>query len=147
MGRKAGISDAKLLAVTGNDNDLSVLNDVERLVIELADTMAGAPVNVSDDLYARLRQHFSEEQLMELGAHVAFENYRARWNPVPSHAKAARDGSPKNRIFDVGSDELYRPQEEGKGKAAHFLITGSDQGLFVSAPVRAMKAKNARVTR
>jgi alkylhydroperoxidase family enzyme len=101
VGRKAGISDAKLLAVTGNDNDLSVLNDVERLVIELADTMAGAPVNVSDDLYARLRQHFSEEQLMELGAHIAFENYRARWN----------------RIFDVGSDELYRPQEE-KGRAA-----------------------------
>jgi alkylhydroperoxidase family enzyme len=99
VGRKAGISDAKLQAVTGDD--LSVLNDVERLVIELADTMAGAPVNVSDDLYARLRQHFSEEQLMELGAHIAFENYRARWN----------------RIFDVGSDELYRPQAE-KGRAA-----------------------------
>jgi alkylhydroperoxidase family enzyme len=71
-------------------------------VIELADTMAGAPVNVSDDLYARLREHFSEEQLMELGAHIAFENFRARWN----------------RIFDVGSDELYHPQPEDKGGRA-----------------------------
>lgn len=70
--------------------------------IEVADTMAGAPVNVSDDLYARLREHFSEEQLMELGANIAFENYRARWN----------------RIFDVGSDELYQPQTEIKGGKA-----------------------------
>ena len=100
VGRKAGLSDQKLQAVTGDD--LSVFTDIERLVIELADTMAGAPVNVSDDLYARLCQHFSEEQLMELGAHIAFENYRARWN----------------RIFDVGSDELYRPQTEEKGRAA-----------------------------
>ena len=100
MGRKAGISDAKLQAVAGDD--LSALNEVERLVIELADTMVGAPVNVSDDLYARLHEHFSEEQLMELGAHIAFENYRARWN----------------RIFDVGSDELYHPQAESKGGRA-----------------------------
>ena len=95
-----GLSDQKLQAVTGDD--LTVFTDVERLVIELADTMAGAPVNVSDDLYARLRRHFSEEQLMELGAHIAFENYRARWN----------------RIFDVGSDELYHPQAEAKGGKA-----------------------------
>ena len=42
---------------------------------------------------SRLRGHFAEEQIMELSAHIAFENYRARWN----------------RVFDVGSDELYKP--------------------------------------
>ena len=60
------------------------------LVIELADAMTDTPGNISDDLYARLRKQFSEEQLMQLGAQIAFENYRARWN----------------RIFDVGSDNL-----------------------------------------
>jgi len=45
-------------------------------------------------LYARLRKQFSEEQLMQLGAQIAFENYRARWN----------------RIFNVESDNLYTPQ-------------------------------------
>ena len=75
-------------------NDLSVFSDVERLVIELADAMADTPSNISDDLYARLREKFSEEQLLQLGGQLAFENYRARLN----------------RIFDVGSDELYRPQ-------------------------------------
>jgi hypothetical protein len=37
--------------------------------------MANTPANISDDLYARLRHLFSEEQLLELGAHIAFENY------------------------------------------------------------------------
>jgi alkylhydroperoxidase family enzyme len=91
VGRKAGLSDEKLLALAGND--LSVFTDVERLLIELADALAAAPANVSDDLYARLRNEFSEEQLLELGGQIAFENFRARLN----------------RLFDVESDELYKP--------------------------------------
>ena len=52
--------------------------------------MTDTPANVSDDLYERLRNQFSEEQLMQLGGQIAFENYRARWN----------------RIFNVESDNL-----------------------------------------
>lgn len=91
VGRKAGLSDEKLLALPGND--LSLFNDKERLIIELADAMADTPSNVSEELYARLCGLFSEEQLLELGAHIAFENYRARFN----------------RVFDVESDGLYTP--------------------------------------
>jgi len=91
VGRKAGLTDEKLAAVKGTD--LSIFNDMEKLVIELADAMAGTPSDVSDDLYSRLREKFSEEQLLQLGSQLAFENYRARLN----------------RVFDVGSDELYRP--------------------------------------
>jgi alkylhydroperoxidase family enzyme len=91
VGRKAGLSDEKLRAVLGNE--FSVFNDIEQLVIELADSMVTAPTNISDDLYARLRKKFSEEQLMQLSGHIAFENYRARWN----------------RVFDVESDQVYRP--------------------------------------
>ena len=93
MGRKAGLSDAKLRAVLGEDRTL--FNDAELLVIELAEAMTDTPANISDDLYTRLRKEFSEEQLMQLGAQIAFENYRARWN----------------RIFNVESDNLYTPKE------------------------------------
>ena len=89
MGRKAGLSDEKLLAVKGDER--SPFNPKELLVIELADAMVTAPANVSDDLYTRLHAEFSDEQLMELSGQIAFENYRARWN----------------RVFDVESDELY----------------------------------------
>ena len=75
MGRKAGLSEEKLRAVLGDD--MSLFNDTERLVIELADAMAETPSNVPDDLYARLRNQFSEEQLLQLGGQIAFENYRA----------------------------------------------------------------------
>ena len=44
------------------------------------DPLTNTPSNVSDELYARLRNQFSEEQLMQLAAQIAFENYRARWN-------------------------------------------------------------------
>ena len=92
VGRKAGLTDEKLLAVVGND--LSLFTRDELLVIELADAMVNTPSNISDDLYTRLRAKFSEEQLLQLSAQLAFENYRARLN----------------RVFDVGSDELYKPQ-------------------------------------
>ena len=92
MGRKAGLSDEKLGAVPSDDR--TPFNDTERLVIELADAMTDTPANVSDDLYARLRKQFAKEQLMQLGAQIAFENYRARWN----------------RIFNVETDNLYAPQ-------------------------------------
>ena len=91
MGRKAGLTDEKLRAVLGDD--FSIFNDIERLVIELADAMVTAPSNISDDLYSRLRNQFSEEQLLQLSAQIAFENYRARLN----------------RVFDVGSDHIYKP--------------------------------------
>jgi len=58
----------------------------------IAAAMADTPSNVSDELYAELRRHFSEEQLIELAATAALENFRAR----------------NNRVFDVGSDGLYR---------------------------------------
>jgi alkylhydroperoxidase family enzyme len=94
VGRKAGLSDEKLRAVRGDD--MTAFNDIERLVIELAEALTETPANVSDDLYARLRNQFSDEQLMQLEGQIAFENYRARWN----------------RLFNVESDNLYTPQTE-----------------------------------
>jgi alkylhydroperoxidase family enzyme len=94
VGRKAGLSDDKLRAVPSENR--TPFSDTERLVIELADAMTDTPADISDDLYARVRKQFSEEQLMQLGAQIAFENYRARWN----------------RIFNVESDNLYAPQPD-----------------------------------
>jgi alkylhydroperoxidase family enzyme len=82
------LSAEKLKAVLGES--LDVFSPVERAVIALADAMANTPSNVSDELYAELRSHFSEEQLLELGGQIAFENYRARLN----------------RVYNAGSDHL-----------------------------------------
>ena len=82
-----------MLAVAGDSREM--FSDVERAVIALADAMTDTPSNVFDSLYAELRNHFSEEQLLELGAQIAFENYRARLN----------------RVYNAQSDGLYTPAQ------------------------------------
>ncbi len=91
VGRKVGLSDEKLAAVTGG-NSREPFSEAELAVIDLADAMVTAPANVSDELNRRLREHFSEEQLLELAATIAFENYRARLN----------------RLYQAESDGLYK---------------------------------------
>jgi alkylhydroperoxidase family enzyme len=53
---------------------------VERLVLEYADAMTRVPVEVSDAFFARLRERFSEAELVELTSAIAWENYRARFD-------------------------------------------------------------------
>jgi alkylhydroperoxidase family enzyme len=84
-----GLSDDEIAALLRGDS--AKFSAPEQALIQMADALSGAPVNVSNELYAELRRHFSEEQLIELAADAAQENYRARWN----------------RVFDVGSDALY----------------------------------------
>jgi alkylhydroperoxidase family enzyme len=42
--------------------------------------MTQTRVEVPDALFARLREHFSEAQLVELTSAIAWENYRARFD-------------------------------------------------------------------
>jgi len=42
--------------------------------------MTKTPVEVSDTLFAKLRERFTEVQMVELTATLAWENYRARFD-------------------------------------------------------------------
>jgi alkylhydroperoxidase family enzyme len=42
--------------------------------------MTRTPATITDELYASLRKHFSERELVELSATISWENYRARFN-------------------------------------------------------------------
>jgi len=85
-----GCSDDEIAAIRGGSFEGFAPPEVASL--RMANAMADTPSNVTDELYAELRRHFSEEQLIELAASAAQEQYRARFN----------------RVFDVGSDGLYR---------------------------------------
>ncbi|HET6582572.1 MAG TPA: hypothetical protein VFG69_03975 [Nannocystaceae bacterium] len=52
----------------------------ERTVLAYADAMTTTPTAVDDRLFARVRQHFDEAQIVELTAAIAWENYRSRFN-------------------------------------------------------------------
>ena len=94
-----GLSDEEIAAIRAGNYEAFAAD--EGALLRLADAMADTPSHVSDELYAELCQRYSAEQLMEIAANAAFENYRAR----------------SNRLFDVGSDGLYRKGLRFKPKA------------------------------
>jgi AhpD family alkylhydroperoxidase len=51
---------------------------LERLALEYAEAMTRTPVAVSDELFARLREHLDERSLVELTMSIAAENLYAR---------------------------------------------------------------------
>lgn len=48
--------------------------------MEYTDHMTQTPVDVPEQLFSRLTEEFSEAQLVELTAAIAWENYRARFD-------------------------------------------------------------------
>ena len=58
----------------------ALFSETEKLVLEYADAMTQTPVEVAEALFAKLREKFSEAQLVELTANIAWENYRARFD-------------------------------------------------------------------
>jgi alkylhydroperoxidase family enzyme len=84
-----GLNDEEISALL--HSEFAKFSAAEQALLRMADALADTPANVSDELYAELRKHFSEVELIELAADAAQENFRARWN----------------RVFDVSSDSLY----------------------------------------
>jgi alkylhydroperoxidase family enzyme len=79
VGRAAGVTDAQLRALPEYGKS-SRFSDLERLVLDYAVAMTSTPVDVSETLFAELRRHFNDEQMIELTATIAWENYRARFD-------------------------------------------------------------------
>ncbi|MBM3926611.1 MAG: carboxymuconolactone decarboxylase family protein [SAR202 cluster bacterium] len=98
-----GASDEKIDAISRfRASDLFTRE--ERAALALAEGMTVTPVDVTDQVFSEAQACFTNEQLVELVATIAMENYRARFN----------------RTFQVGSPgvaERRRPQPQGSGNA------------------------------
>src|SRR5581483_8164762 len=78
-GSAHGASEAKLQAIADfRKSDL--FSSEERAALALAETMTRTPAEVAEEVFEQARQHFTTEQLVELAATAAMENYRARFN-------------------------------------------------------------------
>jgi alkylhydroperoxidase family enzyme len=76
---EAGVTEAQLLALP-HYRDSDAFNDLERLVLDYAVAISRTPTTVTDELFAALREHFDERQMVELTNVIALENMRARFN-------------------------------------------------------------------
>src|SRR6266849_5146504 len=106
MVRRTNGTSAEKIAALPNYRNSELFSGTEKLVLEYADGMTQTPVEVPDALFAKLREKFTDAQLVELTATLAWENYRARFD----HA------------FGVEAEglrrELLRDAGAGSGKGA-----------------------------
>lgn len=79
MGSALGISEEKLLALLDWESS-PLFDEVERLVLEYADSITITGRDVSDELFARLRARFSDDAIVELTEIVAWENASSKFN-------------------------------------------------------------------
>ena len=79
MGREIGVTEEQL-ADLPRYQDSAAFSADERLVLDLAVELSRTPIEVPFELDARLRRRFSETELIELAAAIAWEGYRARFN-------------------------------------------------------------------
>jgi AhpD family alkylhydroperoxidase len=55
-------------------------DELDKLVLEYAERMTHTPVEVSDELFAQLHEHFDERQMVELTMAIGLENLYCRTN-------------------------------------------------------------------
>jgi AhpD family alkylhydroperoxidase len=79
LGRKAGVTEEQLRDFHQYRTSPH-FSPEERVVIEYAEELTREPIDVPEELFARLREHFDEAQIVELTAAIAIENFRARFN-------------------------------------------------------------------
>lgn len=79
MSSKLGVSDEKIDALP-NYADSNLYSEPERLALEFADCMTITGRDVSDELFAKLREFYDEDTLVELTATVAWENSSSKFN-------------------------------------------------------------------
>jgi alkylhydroperoxidase family enzyme len=71
--RNSGFSDAELLALPRyRDSDL--FTEREKLALDYAVAVMRTPVEVTDDLFARMQEHFTDKQMVEITALLTVVN-------------------------------------------------------------------------
>jgi alkylhydroperoxidase family enzyme len=78
--RHAGATEEKIAAI--EDEASTLLSARERAAVRYADKLATDHHNVTDALWAELRQHFSEAEIIELTVHVTLYIGLGRFNEV-----------------------------------------------------------------
>jgi len=77
--QEAGVSVEQVQALHQHETDGS-FSEEEKLVLDYAVAMTRTPLVVDETLFAQLKARFSEAELVELTATIAWENYRSRFN-------------------------------------------------------------------
>lgn len=114
--RNSGFSDDELLALPRyRESDL--FSDSEKAALDFTVGVMRTPVDVGDELFARVRSYFSDEQLVELTALLALTNLD-RFNAAFGIGSA---GFSEGMVCLVPDRPSSRPAEVGSGSTARLV--------------------------
>lgn len=78
-GSEAGAAPEKIAALS-DFRASELFSPAEKVALELAEAATDLPHDVSDELFERLREFYSDPEIVELAYIVALENFRSRFN-------------------------------------------------------------------
>jgi alkylhydroperoxidase family enzyme len=93
VGSTLGVTMEKLNALADYANS-PLYTAAERVALEYADAITITGRDVSDELFARLREFYNDDEIVELTAVIAWENSSSKFN----------------RALRVPSQQLWRPE-------------------------------------
>ena len=65
-----------------NWQESKLFSPAERAALEYAERITYTDRQVDDALFAELKKHFTEAQIVELTAAITLENFRSKFNPT-----------------------------------------------------------------
>ena len=104
---KLGVTDEQLSALPDYEHS-SLFSEEERAVLRYADAMTSTPVWVPDAIFEALKAYYTNRQILEITAAIAWENFHARVN----HALDLEAEGVANRVC------LVPAESEPSGQAA-----------------------------
>jgi len=160
VGRAAGVT-AEQISALPNYRDSSAFNDLERLVIAYAEQMTRTPVDVPEEMFAELRRHFDDAQIVELSAEIAWVELPRAFQPRARHRSAGILG--RILLCAAGTAEKDAGRlsaAQARSQAAFRLAAGaagntrscapscsSSQRLFGSPPPKPVRLPSLPITR
>ena len=73
--------EAKVAQLT-DWRDSTLFSQSEQVALDYAERVTITGQQVDEPLFARLKRHYSENQIVELTAAIALENFRSKFNPA-----------------------------------------------------------------
>jgi alkylhydroperoxidase family enzyme len=104
-----GATEAKVEAALGDYRRSPIFSMRERLALELCERMTYTNKRVTDRFFSRLKRHFTDEELVELAAVIALENFRSKFNPV--FAVESQGFCPLPAVEKVAAEAAHRFHE------------------------------------
>jgi len=85
---RAGIKDEKLAAVCDYKTS-PLFTEAERVALDFGIAAASQPNGVTEEMFDRMRKHWSEAQIVEIAGVVAHNGFLNRWNDTMAPALEA----------------------------------------------------------